>query len=86
MFADSIKALVERKDGKGKDTCDMSDWWKANCAKLPAVLRAVRTNSTLVHLSVSLASSRQLSTNDRSSSSVSRSEGEGEEWVRVWLH
>ena len=45
---DSIKALVERKDGKGKDTCDMSDWWKAKCAKLPAftyVLRAVRSNS-----------------------------------------
>ena len=48
MFADSIKALVERKDGKGKDTFDMSDWWKANRAKLPVftyVLRAVLTNS-----------------------------------------
>ena len=47
-LADSVKLLVERKDGKGKDTFDMSDWWKANCAKLPAVtyvLRAVLTNS-----------------------------------------
>jgi hypothetical protein len=47
-LADSITPLVERKDGKGKDTFDMSDWWKANCAKLPAftyVLRAVLTNS-----------------------------------------
>jgi hypothetical protein len=27
----------QRKDGQGKDTFDISDWWKANCAKLPAV-------------------------------------------------
>ena len=26
-LADSIKPLVERKDGKRKDTFDMSDWW-----------------------------------------------------------
>lgn len=47
-LADSIKPFVERKDDKGQDTFDMSDWWKANCAKLPAftyVLRAVLTNS-----------------------------------------
>jgi hypothetical protein len=47
-LADSIKPLVNRKDNKGKDTFDMSDWWKAICAKLPAftyVLRAVLTNS-----------------------------------------
>jgi hypothetical protein len=25
-LADSIKLLVEREDGKGKDTFDMSDW------------------------------------------------------------
>jgi hypothetical protein len=40
---DSIKPLVE-----GQDTFDISDWWKANCAKLPAftyVLCAVLTNS-----------------------------------------
>ena len=46
--ADSIKSLVERKDDKGQDTFDISDWWKANCAKLPAftyVLRTVLTNS-----------------------------------------
>jgi len=47
-LADSIKPLMNRKDNKGKDTFDMSDWWKAFCAKLPAftyVLRAVLTNS-----------------------------------------
>ena len=46
--ADSIKSLVERKDDKGQDTFDISDWWKAKYAKLPAftyVLRAVLTNS-----------------------------------------
>ena len=39
---------VERKDVKGNDTFEISDWWKANCAMLPAftyVLRAVLTNS-----------------------------------------
>ena len=39
---------IEVKDGKGKDTFDISDWWKANCANLPAltyVLRAVLTYS-----------------------------------------
>ena len=44
----SIKPHVERKDVKGNDTFDLSDWWKANCEKLPAftyVLRAVLTNS-----------------------------------------
>jgi hypothetical protein len=42
--ADSIKPLVERKDDKGQDDFDISDWWKANCEKLPVftyVLRAV---------------------------------------------
>ena len=46
--SDSIKPLVERKDDKGQDTFDISDWWKTNCAELPAftyVLRAVLTNS-----------------------------------------
>ena len=49
IFADhSIKPLVETMDGKEKDTFDLSDWWKASCAKLPAftyVMRAVLTNS-----------------------------------------
>ncbi len=47
-LADSIKPLVESKDVKGNDTFDILDWWKANCAKLPAfnyVLNAVLTNS-----------------------------------------
>ena len=47
-LTDSIKSLVERKDDKGQDTFDISDWWKTNCAKLPAftyVLCAVLTNS-----------------------------------------
>jgi hypothetical protein len=33
---------------EGKDTFDLSDWWKSNCATLPGfvyVLRAVLTNS-----------------------------------------
>ncbi len=34
--SDSIKPLVERKDDKGQDTFDISDWWKTNCAKIPA--------------------------------------------------
>jgi hypothetical protein len=47
-LADSIKSLEERKDSKGKDTFELSDWWKSNCATPPGfvyVLRAVRTNS-----------------------------------------
>ena len=47
-LAGSIMPLVERKDVKGKDTFDMSDWCKTNCAILAAftyVLRAVLTNS-----------------------------------------
>ena len=64
---DSIKSLVERKDDKGQDTFDISDWWKGNCVKLPAftdVLRAMitsLTHPTAAHLSVSLTSSIQLS-------------------------
>ena len=45
---DSIKSLEERKDSKGKDTFDLSDWWKSNSTTLPGfayVLRAVLTNS-----------------------------------------
>ena len=47
-LADSIKTHVERKDVKGNDTFEISDWWKANCAMLTAftyMLRAVLTNS-----------------------------------------
>ena len=47
-LADSIKSFEQRKDSKAKDTFDLSDWWKSNCATLPAfayVLRAVLTNS-----------------------------------------
>jgi hypothetical protein len=43
-----IKSFEERKDIKGKDTFDLSDWWKLNCATLSGfvkVLRAVLTNS-----------------------------------------
>ncbi len=46
--ADSIKSLVERKDDKGQDTFDISDWWKTNCSNLPVftyVLPVVLTNS-----------------------------------------
>jgi hypothetical protein len=44
----SIKSFEERKDSKGKDTFDLPDWWKSNCATLPGfayVLRSVLTNS-----------------------------------------
>ena len=47
-LAGSIKSFEERKDSKGKDTFDLSDWWKSNCATLPGfthVLCAVLTNS-----------------------------------------
>jgi hypothetical protein len=33
---DSIKPHVEREDVKGNDTFEISDWWKTNCAMLPA--------------------------------------------------
>jgi hypothetical protein len=47
-LAGSIKSFEERKDIKGKDTFDLFDWWKSNCATLSGfvyVLRAVLTNS-----------------------------------------
>jgi hypothetical protein len=47
-LAGSIKSFEERKDSKGKDTFDLPDWWKSNCATLPGfayVFRAVLTNS-----------------------------------------
>ena len=47
-LAGSINPFVDRRDTKENDNFDISDWWKANCAMLPAftyVLRAVLTNS-----------------------------------------
>ncbi len=47
-LADSIKSFEERKDRQVKDTFDLSDWWKSNCATLPGftyVLREVMANS-----------------------------------------
>ena len=47
-LAGSIKSFEERKDSKGKDTFDLSDWWKSNCATLSGfvyVWREVLTNS-----------------------------------------
>ena len=47
-LTDSIKSFEERKDTKGKDTFDLSDWWNSNCVTLPGfayVLRKVLTNS-----------------------------------------
>jgi hypothetical protein len=49
-LADSIKSFEEKNDRKGKDTFDLPDWRKSNCATLPAftnVFRAVLTNSSL---------------------------------------
>ena len=36
-LADSIQSFEERKDSKGKDTFDLSDWWKSNCATLQSL-------------------------------------------------
>jgi hypothetical protein len=47
-LAGSIESFTERKDRKGKDTFDLSDWWKSNCATLPGfayLLCALLTNS-----------------------------------------
>ncbi len=47
-LTDSIKSFEEGKDSEGKDTFDLSDWWKSNSGTLPGwtyVLRAVLTNS-----------------------------------------
>jgi hypothetical protein len=46
-LADSMKPLGERKQDKGNDTFDFSDWWKSYCLQQPAfsyVLRAVLSN------------------------------------------
>ena len=45
---DSIKSLVERKDDKGQDTFDISDWWKTNCSKLPAFTYVFRAMCTVM--------------------------------------
>ena len=42
-LADSIKSFEERKDSKGKDTFDLSDWWKSNCATLSGFAYVLRT-------------------------------------------
>ena len=45
---DSIKSFEDRTDNQGKDTFDLSDWWKSNCATLSGftyVFRTVLTNS-----------------------------------------
>jgi hypothetical protein len=44
-LVDSIKSFEERKDIKEKDTFDISDWWKSNYVTLPALFRAVLTDS-----------------------------------------
>ena len=47
-LTDSIKSFEDTKDNEGKDTFDLSDWWKSNCATLPGfayVLRAVLAKS-----------------------------------------
>ena len=52
-LSDSIKSFEERKDINGKDTFDLSDWWKANCATLPGftyVLRVVYSADQLTQL------------------------------------
>ena len=34
VLAASIKSFEDMKDSKGKDTFDLSDWCKSNCAPL----------------------------------------------------
>ncbi len=101
-----MSAYFQPASCPGQQDLSVWDWWKANCAKLPAftyVLRAVLTNSpnscpperlfsTSIQLSMTIRSrltptkcsyrSSQSLTNEDSSSRVTRSEGEGEEWVR----
>ena len=42
-LTDSIKSFEERKDNKGKDTFDLSDWWKSNCTTIPGFVYVLRT-------------------------------------------
>ncbi len=70
-LADSIKSFEERKDINGKDTFDLSDWWKANYETLPKWIhvRCVQcwpTHPNLVLLRVSLVSSMRLTMTIRS--------------------
>jgi hypothetical protein len=47
-LAGSFKSFEERKDSKGKDKFDLSDWWKSNCETLTGftyMFRTVLTNS-----------------------------------------
>ena len=47
-LTDSIQSFEERKDNKGKNTFDLTDWWKSNCVALSGfeyVLCEVLTNS-----------------------------------------
>jgi hypothetical protein len=44
----SIKSFEERKDSKGKDTFDLSDWWwKSNCSTLPGFAYVSRNDINL---------------------------------------
>jgi len=74
--ARKISTRHERKDSKGKDTFDLSDWWKSNCATLPGfvyVLRAVLTNSpNSCPLERLFSPCSHSLTNDRCRSRVSR--------------
>ena len=53
---DSIKSFEERRDSKGKDTFDLSDWWKSNCAELPVFVYVLCTVLTTVELTQLLPS------------------------------
>jgi hypothetical protein len=45
-LAGSIKSFEERKDNKGKDTFDLPDWWKSNCATLPGFEYVLKRSHT----------------------------------------
>ena len=46
-LAGSIKSFEERKDIKGKDTFDLPDWWKSNCATLSGFAYVLRATDQL---------------------------------------
>jgi hypothetical protein len=71
----SIKTLVERKDDKGQDTFDISDWFSIQLS-IP-----IRSRLTLTTYSYRCSLSLTID-HSSSSSRVSRGQGEREEWVR----
>jgi hypothetical protein len=49
LLTQSSHSWKERRS-RGRDTFDISDWWKANCAKLPAVIDVACRSHKLTQL------------------------------------